>query len=45
MIKTVIKYVCGIAACTHMHRRWRIKQFYVKKCQTEINRFKVFDDQ
>ena len=26
-------------------RRWRVKVFYVQKFQTEINRFKVFDDQ
>ena len=27
------------------YRHWRIKLFYVQKCQTEINRFKVFDDE
>ena len=27
------------------HYCWKIKLFYVQKCQTEINRFKVFDGQ
>ena len=28
-----------------IYRHWRIKLFYVQKCQTEINQFEVFDDQ
>ena len=30
---------------TDKYRHQRIKLFYVQKCQIEINRFKVFDDQ
>ena len=27
------------------NQHWRIKLFYVQKCQSEIYQFKVFDDQ
>ena len=30
---------------TPLHCHWRIKLFYVQKCQIEINQFKVFDGQ
>ena len=34
----------SLGVSNNLWRCWRIKLFYVQKCRTEINQFKVFDD-